>query len=45
MIKVNNVSLKIKNYDILNDISLHIKKGEAVGFVGSNGCGKTIMVS
>lgn len=44
MIKVNNVSLKIKNYDILNDISLHIKKGEAVGFVGSNGCGKTMLM-
>ena len=44
MIKVNNVSLKIKSYDILKDISLHIKKGEAVGFVGSNGCGKTMLM-
>ena len=44
MIKVNNVSLKIKSYDILKDISLHIKKGEAVGSVGSNGCGKTMLM-
>lgn len=28
----------------MKDISLHIKKGEAVGFVGSNGCGKTMLM-
>lgn len=44
MIKVNKVSLKIRNYNILNDISLCIKKGEAVGFVGSNGSGKTMLM-
>lgn len=44
MIKVDNVSLKMKKYDILSDVSLHIKKGEAVGFVGSNSCGKTMLM-
>ncbi len=44
MIKAEHVSLKIKNYEILKDISFHIKKGEAVGLVGSNGCGKTMLM-
>lgn len=44
MIKVDHVSLKIKNYDILKDISFSVERGQAVGLVGSNGCGKTMLM-
>ena len=44
MIRVEDISLKIKNYDILKNISLNIESGEAVGLVGSNGCGKTMLM-
>lgn len=44
MIRVEDVSLKIKNYDVLKHISLDIKRGEAVGLIGNNGCGKTMLM-
>ncbi len=33
-----------ENRLVLNDISFNIKKGEAVGLVGHNGCGKSTML-
>jgi len=44
MIKVENVSLKLNKFDILNNISIEIKQGEAVGLVGGNGSGKTMLM-
>lgn len=44
MIKVNNVSLTIKKYNILSDVSLNVEKGQAVGLVGGNGSGKTMLM-
>lgn len=44
MINVKDVSLTIKNYEILKNITLNIEKGEAVGLVGSNGSGKTMLM-
>lgn len=44
MITVNNVSLTINKQKILDDISLTVNEGEAVGLVGSNGSGKTVLM-
>lgn len=44
MIRINNLSLKIKNEVILSDINLHIETGNIIGLVGRNGCGKTMLM-
>ena len=40
MIKVNNISYRIKNNDIISNISLNIKQGQMVSIIGPNGAGK-----
>ncbi len=35
---------RYENRVVLNDISLNIKKGEAVGLIGHNGCGKSTLL-
>lgn len=35
---------KYENRQVLNDISFSVKKGEAIGLVGKNGCGKSTML-
>ena len=42
MIEVNNVSLILNKYTILDDVSVKAGKGEAVGLIGGNGSGKTM---
>lgn len=44
MIKVNNVSLILNKYTILDDVSVKAGKGEAVGLIGGNGSGKTMLM-
>jgi len=44
MIEVNNVSLTIKKYNVLNNISIKVDDGEAIGLVGGNGSGKTMLM-
>ena len=44
MIIVENVSLTINKQRILDNVSLNVKKGEAVGLVGGNGSGKTVLM-
>jgi ABC-2 type transport system ATP-binding protein len=41
MIELRNVSKKIGNNKVLDDISFTVKKGEILGFLGPNGAGKT----
>lgn len=41
MIEIKNVSKKLGNNLILDDISLNIDKGSLVVIIGSSGCGKT----
>lgn len=45
MIKVKNLSKKINNNTILNDITFNINKGECVALIGPNGAGKTTLMN
>lgn len=44
LIEVTNVSKKIKNRQILDNISFKIAPGRIMGFIGPNGAGKTTML-
>lgn len=43
MILVNNLSKAFGENVILNNVSFSCKKGQIVGFVGYNGCGKSVL--
>jgi len=45
MIKVNNVSKHFDDFKVLDDISMHVKKGTIYGLVGANGAGKTTILN
>ena len=40
-LRVNNVSKKAKDFQILNNVSFELGRGEIVGLIGPNGAGKT----
>lgn len=42
-ISFNKVSKSYSGFSILKDITFHINKGEKIGVVGRNGCGKTTL--
>lgn len=44
MIEVKNVSLTLNKYQILDQVSMYAGDGEAVGLVGCNGSGKTMLM-
>jgi len=44
MIQINNLSKKFTTTLAVNDLSLHIKKGELFSFLGPNGAGKTTTI-
>ena len=44
MIKVNNVSLKIKKDMILRSINVEFERGKIHGIIGRNGSGKTMLM-
>ncbi|MDE6844890.1 MAG: ABC transporter ATP-binding protein [Lachnospiraceae bacterium] len=41
VLRVNNVSKKEKDFQILNEVSFELGSGEIVGLIGPNGAGKT----
>ena len=43
ILEVKNISKTIKDRTILSDISLTLESGMVYGFVGKNGCGKTML--
>ena len=45
MLAINNLSHHYTGEDLFSDISLHFHKGERVGIVGNNGCGKTTLLN
>lgn len=45
MIKINNLNKTYKLSSILNNFSLHIKKGECVAIIGESGQGKTTILN
>ncbi|WP_066502491.1 ABC transporter ATP-binding protein [Abyssisolibacter fermentans] len=45
MISVENISKKIRNKDILQDISFKLTDGDVLGIVGPNGTGKSTLIS
>lgn len=44
LIEVHNVTKKIKNKLLINNVSFIINHGEICGFIGPNGAGKTTMI-
>src|SRR5699024_5676624 len=46
-IKLENVSFSYSKYspEVINGVSLHIKKGQKVSFVGKSGAGKTTLAN
>lgn len=43
LIRLLNVEKKIKNKYVLENINLDIEEGKIYGFIGHNGCGKTML--
>ena len=44
MIEVKNISKRYRN-TVLDDISFTAEKGQGIGIIGANGCGKTTLLS
>ena len=43
-LRVQNLSVKIGNDDILNDVNLHVHCGELIALIGPNGAGKSTLL-
>ena len=41
VLEIFNIGKKYKKRMVLKNVSLHVRKGEAVGLLGPNGAGKT----
>ncbi len=41
MITLSNVQKSYGSHQVLNDVSLNVRKGEIYGLIGKNGAGKT----
>ena len=43
-IELNNLTKKFGDFTAVDDLSLHVKKGEIFGFLGPNGAGKSTTI-
>ena len=43
-LEINNVSICLGTQCIVNNLNLHLKKGEICGLIGPSGCGKTTLL-
>lgn len=44
ILELKNINKKIKNKEVLKNVSFQLKKGEIIGLVGGNGAGKTTLM-
>ena len=44
MLKINNLTKRYGDKKAVDNLSLHIQKGEIYGFIGHNGAGKTTTI-
>ncbi len=44
MIEIRNLTVRVDNRTILNDVELHVSRGETVALFGPNGSGKTSLL-
>lgn len=44
MIEIKNISKKFGKLQVLDNVSLHLQKGECIAMIGPNGCGKTTLI-
>ncbi len=44
MIKLENLTRKYGNFSAVENLNLHVKRGEVFGFIGPNGAGKTTTI-
>ena len=44
MLKVKDLSFSYREKPVLKDVDLEVRKGEVVGILGPNGCGKTTLL-
>lgn len=44
MLKIENVSKKYKNVEVLKNINFEVSRGEVVSIVGKSGCGKSTLL-
>ena len=44
VLEIRNLSKSFKQYNVLNDINLTIKRGDIYGLIGKNGAGKTTLL-
>ena len=44
MITISNLNKFYGKLHVLHDVNLQLEKGQCIGFVGPNGCGKTTLM-